>query len=160
MTEEQKQAVLSRDYNRMIAAGWQHLLSRQDLRHRRPELPVHGGEHDRHDPGRLRQMMLQGGRSPDGNRIDRARKHADGAHHGRRLARRTSLLSARLGPWQVAGAVLGAGVRRLRVLRRSGSHENTPDVVFLVYNDHASAFSLDIIPTFAHRLRRGIRAGR
>jgi protocatechuate 4,5-dioxygenase, beta chain len=27
--------------------------------------------------------------------------------------------------------------------------EQRPDVVFLVYNDHASAFSLDIIPTFA-----------
>jgi hypothetical protein len=27
--------------------------------------------------------------------------------------------------------------------------QNKPDVVFLVYNDHASAFSLDIIPTFA-----------
>ncbi len=27
--------------------------------------------------------------------------------------------------------------------------ENTPDVIFLVYNDHASAFSLDMIPTFA-----------
>src|SRR5690606_34645718 len=27
--------------------------------------------------------------------------------------------------------------------------EQKPDVVFLVYNDHASAFSLDLIPTFA-----------
>ncbi len=27
--------------------------------------------------------------------------------------------------------------------------DNTPDVIFLVYNDHASAFSLDMIPTFA-----------
>ncbi len=27
--------------------------------------------------------------------------------------------------------------------------ENTPDVVFLVYNDHANAFSLELIPTFA-----------
>ena len=27
--------------------------------------------------------------------------------------------------------------------------ENPPDVVILVYNDHASAFSLDVIPTFA-----------
>jgi len=27
--------------------------------------------------------------------------------------------------------------------------DHTPDVVVLVYNDHASAFSLDIIPTFA-----------
>ena len=27
--------------------------------------------------------------------------------------------------------------------------EHTPDVIFLVYNDHATAFSLDLIPTFA-----------
>lgn len=26
---------------------------------------------------------------------------------------------------------------------------NKPDVIFLVYNDHATAFSLDFIPTFA-----------
>jgi protocatechuate 4,5-dioxygenase, beta chain len=27
--------------------------------------------------------------------------------------------------------------------------QNTPDVIFLVFNDHATAFSLDMIPTFA-----------
>ena len=27
--------------------------------------------------------------------------------------------------------------------------DNTPDVIFLVYNDHATAFSMEIIPTFA-----------
>ena len=27
--------------------------------------------------------------------------------------------------------------------------ENRPDVIFLVYNDHATAFSLEMIPTFA-----------
>ena len=27
--------------------------------------------------------------------------------------------------------------------------DNKPDVIFLVYNDHANAFSLDLIPTFA-----------
>lgn len=27
--------------------------------------------------------------------------------------------------------------------------ENTPDVILMVYNDHATAFSLDMIPTFA-----------
>ena len=27
--------------------------------------------------------------------------------------------------------------------------EHLPDVIFLVYNDHANAFSLDIVPTFA-----------
>src|SRR5574337_576170 len=28
-------------------------------------------------------------------------------------------------------------------------NENKPDVIFLVYNDHATAFSLELIPTFA-----------
>ncbi len=32
---------------------------------------------------------------------------------------------------------------------RQWLRQNRPDVVFLVYNDHASAFSLDLIPTFA-----------
>ena len=27
--------------------------------------------------------------------------------------------------------------------------DKRPDVIFLVYNDHATAFSLDMIPTFA-----------
>jgi protocatechuate 4,5-dioxygenase beta chain len=32
---------------------------------------------------------------------------------------------------------------------RRWAEQNRPDVVVLVYNDHASAFSLDLIPTFA-----------
>ena len=32
--------------------------------------------------------------------------------------------------------------------------ENLPDVIFLVYNDHATNFDLSLIPTFA-RLSRG-----
>jgi len=32
---------------------------------------------------------------------------------------------------------------------RTWLKENTPDVVFLVFNDHATSFSLDLIPTFA-----------
>lgn len=32
---------------------------------------------------------------------------------------------------------------------RQWMRDNTPDVIFLVYNDHATAFSLDLIPTFA-----------
>ncbi len=34
-------------------------------------------------------------------------------------------------------------------LSKQWMKDNTPDVVFLVYNDHMTAFSLDIIPTFA-----------
>ncbi|MDQ2779375.1 MAG: class III extradiol dioxygenase subunit beta [Pseudomonadota bacterium] len=32
---------------------------------------------------------------------------------------------------------------------RQWMRDNRPDVIFLVYNDHATAFSLDMIPTFA-----------
>ena len=32
---------------------------------------------------------------------------------------------------------------------RQWMQENRPDVIFLVYNDHATAFSLEMIPTFA-----------
>jgi len=32
---------------------------------------------------------------------------------------------------------------------RQWMKQNTPDVIFLVFNDHATAFSLDMIPTFA-----------
>ncbi|MCX7157022.1 MAG: class III extradiol dioxygenase subunit beta [Rhodocyclales bacterium] len=32
---------------------------------------------------------------------------------------------------------------------RQWLRDNTPDVIFLVYNDHATAFSLEMIPTFA-----------
>ncbi len=32
---------------------------------------------------------------------------------------------------------------------RQWAKDNKPDVIFLVYNDHATAFSLDMIPTFA-----------
>ena len=32
---------------------------------------------------------------------------------------------------------------------RQWMEENRPDVIFLVYNDHATAFSLELIPTFA-----------
>ena len=50
---------------------------------------------------------------------------------------------------KTARAVLAAGVRGLRVLQAVDARSSKPDVVFLVYNDHATAFSLDIIPTFA-----------
>jgi protocatechuate 4,5-dioxygenase, beta chain len=32
---------------------------------------------------------------------------------------------------------------------RAWMKENKPDVIFMVYNDHATAFSLEIVPTFA-----------
>jgi protocatechuate 4,5-dioxygenase beta chain len=45
-------------------------------------------------------------------------------------------------------ALLGAAVPGYEPSKQ-WMRENKPDVVFLVYNDHASAFSLEMIPTFA-----------
>ena len=50
---------------------------------------------------------------------------------------------------KTARAVLAAGVRGLRVLQAVARRSTSPTSIFLVYNDHATAFSLDIIPTFA-----------
>ena len=68
MTEEQKQAVLARDYNRMIAAGGNiyflaKIFSSDGLSFEFAASSMTGAT-----PQEYRQMMLAGGRSPDGNR--------------------------------------------------------------------------------------------
>ena len=50
---------------------------------------------------------------------------------------------------QDRGAVLEAGVLRLSRNPRSGWRRRSPMSCILVYNDHASAFSVEMIPTFA-----------
>jgi len=68
MTEEQKQAVLARDYNRMIAAGGNiyflaKIFSSDGLSFEFAASSMTGAT-----PQEYRQMMLAGGRSPEGNR--------------------------------------------------------------------------------------------
>ena len=68
MTEEQKQAVLARDYNRMIVAGGNiyflaKIFSSDGLSFEFAASSMTGAT-----PQEYRQMMLAGGRSPDGNR--------------------------------------------------------------------------------------------
>ena len=60
---------------------------------------------------------------------------------------------------QDRGAVLEAGVLGLREIQEWMA-ETKPDVAIVVYNDHASAFSVEIDPDLRARLRRGISAGR
>ena len=67
MTEEQKQAVLARDYNRMIAAGGNiyflsKIFSSDGLSFEFAASSMTGATQEEY-----RQMMLNGGRSPDGN---------------------------------------------------------------------------------------------
>lgn len=67
MTEEQKQAVLERDYNRMMALGGNiyflaKIFSTDGLSFQYAASTMTGMSEDKY-----RQMMLNGGRSPEGN---------------------------------------------------------------------------------------------
>lgn len=70
MTEDQKQAVLKRDYNRMIGLGGNvYFLAKIFLSDgqsfEQAAAAMTGVTHEEY-----RQMMLNGGRSPDGNRFE------------------------------------------------------------------------------------------
>ena len=166
MTEAQKQAVLARDLNAAIAAGRQHLFPRQDRRHRRQELPADGGQHDRHERGGVPRDDGAGrplDRGQPGDRRGRQRAGAPPAA-GQRQARVEGALMAR-----ITASVYTSHVPAIGVAIDLGKTQepywqplfagyepsrrwfaaHAPDVIFLVYNDHATAFSLDMIPTFA-----------
>jgi protocatechuate 4,5-dioxygenase alpha chain len=68
MSEDQKQAVLDRDYNRMIALGGNvyflsKIFSSDGISFEQAASSMTGQTREEY-----RQMMLDGGRSPDGNR--------------------------------------------------------------------------------------------
>src|SRR3954468_7460781 len=125
----------------------QHLLSREDRRHRRKELPADGRQHDRHDRGTVPRH--------DGRR---------GPLHRRQPPHRREEVMARISASiytshvPAIGAALDLGksgepywqaVFKGYEFSKQWLKDQKPDVIFLVYNDHANAFSLDIIPTFA-----------
>jgi len=154
MTEEQRQAVLARDLN-----------CRQDRRHRRQELPADGGLHDRHDRRRVPQHDDRRRPFGGGQPRRRRRRHSAGPPPAARYRRHESELTmARItasvytSHVPAIGAALDLGkthepywqpVFQGYEFGKQWLKDNKPDVIFLVYNDHATAFSLDMIPTFA-----------
>jgi protocatechuate 4,5-dioxygenase alpha subunit len=68
MTEEQKQAVLARDYNRMIAAGGNIYFLSKIFSSDGQSFEFAASSMTGATPQEYRQMMLAGGRSPEGNR--------------------------------------------------------------------------------------------
>ena len=70
MTEDQKQAVLDRDYNRMMSLGGNvyflsKIFSSDGISFEQAASTMTGQSREEY-----RQMMLDGGRSPDGNRYE------------------------------------------------------------------------------------------
>ena len=112
-----------------------------------------------------REMMVSGGRSIEGNRYvgedgDAQRIISRRARRARRRKPEMARITASVYTSHVPaiGAAIDLGKTNEPYWRpvfegyefsKQWLRDNKPDVIFLVFNDHATAFSLDLIPTFA-----------
>lgn len=188
MTDEQRAAVRARDLNWMMRTGGNiYFLSKLGATDGLSFQQMAGSMTGMTE-AQYRDMMLGGGRSPEGNRYTGESGDAQGpmnrsqaweewekgqqemlgaqilqAHADRQLgagqkgqARITSTVFTSHVPAIGAAIDLGkTGEPYWQPLfagyepSKKWMQENLPDVVFLVYNDHATNFDLSVIPTFA-----------
>jgi gallate dioxygenase len=153
MTEAQRQAVIDRDLNRAISLGGNiYFLAKIGATDGKSFQQMAAGMTGMSEED-YRSMMIRGGRPPQPHP-----GHAGAAAAGRAtgLARVTATVYTSHVP--AIGAALDQGKTDDPYWRpvfqgyepsRRWFSENKPDVVILVYNDHATAFSLECIPTFA-----------
>jgi gallate dioxygenase len=165
MTEEQKQAVLARDLNRCIRLGGNiYFLAKIGATDGKSFQQIAGSMTGMTE-GEYRNMMIAGGRSVEGNR----RVGEDGDAQGHRQPQGRPATRQGSGMARISASVytshvpaIGAAIDLGKTgepywqplfkgyeLSKRWMKTHTPDVIFLVYNDHATAFSLDMIPTFA-----------
>jgi gallate dioxygenase len=157
LTEQQKQALLDRDLNAAMAEGgniyflakWGAALG---LSFQQMAGSMTGMAEDEY-----REMMLNGGRSIVGNRIDRAVLEAWHADQKVPTAHATVSASVYTSHVPAMGAAIDLGKAAEPYWKavfdgyefaRAWEQEDRPDVVFLVYNDHGTTFDLSLIPTF------------
>ncbi|HEU5144401.1 MAG TPA: protocatechuate 4,5-dioxygenase subunit alpha [Dermatophilaceae bacterium] len=173
LTEEQKQALLNRDLNEAMRLGGNiYFLSKWGATLGQSFQQMAGSMTGMTEE-EYRDMMLHGGRSIEGNRIaDVEDVGAEPRHDPMGDAVKGAAAAAEApAPTEhatITGAVFTSHVPAIgaaldlgkteepywkRVfdgyeLSKAWEAENLPDVIFLVYNDHATAFDLSIIPTF------------
>jgi len=154
MSEEQKQAVLARDLNWCMRTGGNiYFLARLGATDGLSFQQMAGSMTGMSEQA-YRDMMISGGRSPAG--VVGTLPAPGPCRPGPGLARISASVYTSHVPaigvaidqgrteepyWQPLFAGYAAS--------RQWMLENRPDVILLVYNDHATAFSLDMIPTFA-----------
>ncbi|WP_282694598.1 protocatechuate 4,5-dioxygenase subunit alpha [Streptomyces sp. CC208A] len=156
LREEQRRALLDRDLNAAMREGgniyflakWGATLglSFQQM----------AGSMTGMTEQEYRDMMAGGGRSVEGNRIDHAVLEA--AHAPEAPAEHAGITGAVFTSHVPAiGAAMDHGKTEEPYWRpvfegyaysRAWERENVPDVIVLVYNDHASAFDQSLVPTF------------
>ncbi|MFE0643357.1 protocatechuate 4,5-dioxygenase subunit alpha [Streptomyces sp. NPDC058877] len=156
LREEQKRALLDRDLNAAMREGgniyflakWGATLG---LSFQQMAGSMTGMTEEEY-----RAMMVDGGRSVEGNRIDHAALEA--AHAPAPPAAHATVTGAVFTSHVPAiGAALDHGKTEEPYWRpvfdgyeyaKAWERENVPDVIFLVYNDHASTFDQSMVPTF------------
>jgi len=159
MTEAQKQAVLARDLNAAIAEGGNiYFLAKLGFTDGQSFQQMAASMTGMTEAA-YRDMMVAGGRSIAGNRVLAEGRPAPSAREPAPAAA-TARITASVYTSHVPA--VGAAIDQGRTQEpywqpvfagyepsRRWLAAHTPDVVLLVYNDHASAFDLNLIPTFA-----------
>ena len=185
MTEEQKAAVRARDLNWMMRTGGNiYFLAKIGATDGRSFQQMAGSMTGMTEQ-QYRDMMMAGGRSPEGNRVQGEGGDAQGpmaqsaAWREWQEQQAQDALAAQVqnahastgtpGQARITASVYSSHVPAIGAaidLGKTGEpywqplfagyepskqwmRENLPDVVFLVYNDHATSFDLGLIPTFA-----------
>jgi gallate dioxygenase len=168
MTEEQKQAVLARDLNWCMRTGgniyflakigatdgksFQQMAgSMTGMTEEEYRAMMMAAAARRRQPLPRRRRRRPGARQPQG-----ARRRAGPEEGSLTMARITASVYTSHVP--AIGAAMDLGktgeaywqpVFKGYDFSKQWMKDNKPDVIFLVYNDHATAFSLEMIPTFA-----------
>ena len=177
LTDAQKQALLNRDLNAAMAEGGNIYFLAKWGATLGMSFQQMAGSMTGMSEEEYRDMMLHGGRSIEGNRIADAEaaersdaevaaaQQDDPMGDAVRAAEKKGEVE---GHAQITGAVFTSHVPAIGAamdlgkteepywkavfdgyeFSRAWMKENLPDVIFLVYNDHATAFDLSLIPTF------------
>ncbi|MBV2164608.1 MAG: protocatechuate 4,5-dioxygenase subunit alpha [Comamonas sp.] len=184
MTDEQRAAVRARDLNWMMRTGGNiYFLSKLGATDGLSFQQMAGSMTGMTEQ-QYREMMLSGGRSPEGNRFvgedgnaqgpmsqSEAWKEWQAQHQLAQAIEQADAASqnAAAGQARVTASVFASHVPAIGAAVDHGKtgddywapmfkgfepskewmKKNTPDVIFLVYNDHATNFDLSVIPTFA-----------
>ncbi len=155
MSEKQKQAVLDRDYNRMIALGGNIYFLAKIFFTDHISFQTTAASMTDMTQEAYAQMMLDGGRSPEGWLYD-PEKAVNPAAPKTAGAKITAGVTTSHVP--AIGAAIDLGKTQEPYWQplfagyeysKKWIAEQKPDVILLLYNDHATAFSLDMVPTFA-----------
>ena len=184
MTDEQRAAVRARDLNWMMRTGGNiYFLSKLGATDGLSFQQMAGSMTGMTEQ-QYREMMLSGGRSPEGNRFvgedgnaqgpmsqSEAWKEWQAQHQLAQAITQADAASQNAAPGQarITASVFASHVPAIGAAVDHGKtgddywapmfkgfepskewmKKNTPDVIFLVYNDHATNFDLSVIPTFA-----------